>query len=91
MTERGAAALDRLSELLFLTEGNRRTMVQAALRFVLDTDGVTTVIPGAKSRKQLEENAAAVDVPPLTPQERQRAMLIAGEVGSISSLGIIQG
>ena len=27
MTERGAIALDRLSELLFLTEGDRRTMV----------------------------------------------------------------
>ena len=90
-TERGMAALDRLSELLFLTEGGRRTMVQAALRFVLDTDGVTTVIPGARDREQLEENAAAVDVPPLTPEERSRAMLIAGEVGAISSLGIIQG
>ena len=85
------AALDRLSELLFLTEGDRRTMVQAALRFVLDTDGVTTVIPGARDRQQLEEVAATVDVPPLTPAERRRAMLIAGEIGSISSLGIIQG
>ena len=91
MTERGMAALDRLSELLFLTEGDRRTMVQAALRFVLDTDGVTTVIPGARDRQQLEEVAATVDVPPLTPAERRRAMLIAGEIGSISSLGIIQG
>ena len=34
---------------------------------------------------------AAVDLPPLTPEERSRAMLIAGEVGTISSLGIIQG
>jgi len=65
-------------------------MVQAALRFILDTDGVTSVIPGAKNRKQLEENAAAADVPPLSPEERSRAMLIAGEVGSISSLGLIQ-
>ena len=66
-------------------------MVQAALRFVLDTDGVSAVIPGARNRKQLEENAGAVDVPPLTPQERSRAMLIAGEVSSFSSLGVIQG
>ncbi len=91
MTDRGRAALDRLSELLFLTEDGRRTMVQAALRFVLDTKGVTTVIPGARDREQLEENAAAVDVPPLTPEERSRAKLIAGEIGGISSLGIIQG
>jgi hypothetical protein len=32
-----------------------------------------------------------VDLPPLTPEERSRAMLIAGEVGTISSLGIIRG
>ena len=65
-------------------------MVQAALRFILDTDGVTSVIPGAKNRTQLEANAGAAAVPPLTPDERSRAMLIAGEVGSISSLGLIQ-
>ena len=29
---------------------------------------------------------ATVDVPSLTPEERSRAMLIAGEVGTISSL-----
>lgn len=88
---RGVAALQRLSELRFLTEGGRRTMVQAALRFILDTNGVTSVIPGAKDRKQLEENAGAANVPSLSPEERSRAMLIAGEVGSISSLGLIQG
>ena len=72
MGEKGIAAFERLSELLFLTEGGRRTMVQAALRFVLDTDGVSTVIPGARSRKQLEENAGAADVPSLTPEEEYR-------------------
>ena len=91
MTERSVISFKRLSELLFLTEGGRRTMVQAALRFVLDTEGVTSVIPGAKNRKQLEENAGTADVPSLSPEERSRAMMIAGEVGSISSLGLIQG
>jgi len=90
-TERSVISFKRLSELLFLTEGGRRTMVQAALRFVLDTEGVTSVIPGAKNRKQLEENAGTADVPSLSPEERSRAMIIAGEVGSISSLGLIQG
>ena len=88
--DRAIAAFERLSDLLFLTEGGRRTMIQAALRFILDTEGVTTVIPGIKNRKQLEENAAAADVPPLSTQERSRAMAIAGEVGSISGLGLIQ-
>ena len=55
-------------------------MVQAALRFILDTEGVTAAIPGAKSRKQLEENVGAMDVPPLTEAERVRAIAIADAV-----------
>ncbi len=73
----------KLSDLLFLTEGGRRTMVQAALRFILDTNGVTSVIPGAKSREQLDGNAGTMDVPPLTPEERARAIEIANQVGAI--------
>ena len=82
-TESAVAALKRLSGLLFLTEGGRRTMVQAALRFVLDTGGVTSVIPGAKNREQLDENARAGNVPPLTADERSRAMAIADGAGII--------
>lgn len=73
------AALRKLSELAFLAEGDKRTMVQAALRFVLDTPGVTSVIPGAKDRAQLEENAGAAHVAPLTDDERSRALTIGGE------------
>lgn len=73
------AALKKLSELSFLTERGMRTMVQAALRFVLDTPGVTSVIPGAKNRAQLEENAGADSVPSLTADERQKALVIGGE------------
>jgi aryl-alcohol dehydrogenase-like predicted oxidoreductase len=75
--DNSAKAFSKLSELRFLTEGGRRTMVQAALRFVLDTVGVTSVIPGAKSRQQLEDNAGAMDVPPLTDDDRNRAIAIA--------------
>jgi len=63
-----------------LTEGSRRTMVQAALRFILDTEGVTSVIPGAKSRSQLEENAGAAEVLSLTREERLRACTIADAI-----------
>lgn len=73
------SALKKLSELSFLVEGGKRTMVQAALRFVLDTPGVTSVIPGAKNRVQLEENAGADRVPTLTVDERARALAIGGE------------
>ncbi|MCY4544411.1 MAG: aldo/keto reductase [Gemmatimonadetes bacterium] len=73
------SALRKLSELSFLVGGGKRTMVQAALRFVLDTPGVTSVIPGAKNRAQLEENAGADCVPPLSADERMRALAIGRE------------
>ena len=56
-------------------------MVQAALRFVLDTKGVTAAIPGAKNRSQLEENIRAVNVPPLSAKEKERAMYIGSQSG----------
>jgi len=42
---------------------------QAALRWVIDQPGVTTVIPGATSARQARQNAAAAGLPPLTPAE----------------------
>jgi aryl-alcohol dehydrogenase-like predicted oxidoreductase len=42
---------------------------QAALRWVIGQPGVTTVIPGASSAGQARQNAAAADLPPLTPAE----------------------
>ena len=75
------ASFEKLSELLFLTEGTGRTMVQAALRFILDTDGVTSVIPGARNRAQLADNAGAADVPALSAEERSLAISIADAAG----------
>jgi aryl-alcohol dehydrogenase-like predicted oxidoreductase len=40
-------------------------MAQFALRWCLDFDAVTTVIPGAKRPEQARANAAASDLPPL--------------------------
>jgi aryl-alcohol dehydrogenase-like predicted oxidoreductase len=42
---------------------------QAALRWVIDQPGVTTVIPGATSAQQARQNAAAGGLPPLTAAE----------------------
>jgi aryl-alcohol dehydrogenase-like predicted oxidoreductase len=39
---------------------------QAALRWVIQQDGVTTVIPGARNPRQARENAAAASLPPLS-------------------------
>ena len=71
-----AAAFRRLPELAFLARG--RTMPQAALRFTLDHAGTGCVIAGAKTVAQIEENAAAADVAPLTAAELQRALAIVG-------------
>lgn len=47
-----------------------------ALRWVLDQPGVTTVIPGARSRAQAEGNAAAADLPPLTSEQQSAVVEI---------------
>ncbi len=82
-SEAGRAGFAKLSELRFLMQGGERTMAQAALRFIIDTPGVTSVIPGALGVRELEENAGAADVPPLTADERERAIAIADEAGEI--------
>jgi aryl-alcohol dehydrogenase-like predicted oxidoreductase len=42
------------------------TTAQAALRWVTQQPGVTTVIPGARNPDQAKQNAAAATLPPLT-------------------------
>jgi aryl-alcohol dehydrogenase-like predicted oxidoreductase len=46
-----------------------RTLAQLALQFVLAHPAVTTVIPGAKTVKQLNDNVGAALIPPLTKSE----------------------
>ncbi len=77
--EKTTAAFKKFGELRFLTEGGKRGMAQAALRYILDTDGVTSVIAGSLSPGEIEENAGASDVPPLTDDERARAISIVDE------------
>ncbi|MFN2297697.1 MAG: aldo/keto reductase, partial [Anaerolineales bacterium] len=47
------------------------SMVQMALRWILMFPAVTCAIPGGKRPAQVEENAAAADLPPL-PEETMR-------------------
>ncbi len=44
------------------------TMAQFALRWILMFDAVTCTIPGAKRPSQVEENASAGDLPPLSAE-----------------------
>ena len=46
--------------------GTTVTTAQAALRWVIQQPGVTTVIPGARNPEQARQNAAAADLPPLS-------------------------
>jgi aryl-alcohol dehydrogenase-like predicted oxidoreductase len=71
--------LSKLSQLSFLATAER-SMVQASLRFVLDHPGVTSVIAGAKNRRQIEENAAASALPSLTQEELARALPLADTI-----------
>jgi aryl-alcohol dehydrogenase-like predicted oxidoreductase len=44
------------------------TLAQTALRWILMFDGVSTIIPGAKTPRQVEDNCAASNLAPLSPQ-----------------------
>ena len=44
-------------------------MAQAALAFALSQEAVSTVIVGAKTPEQAEENAAATNYAPLSEEE----------------------
>jgi aryl-alcohol dehydrogenase-like predicted oxidoreductase len=62
--ETGLEAVDELRPLV--PEG--ATLAQLALRWILDFNAVSTVIPGAKTPEQARANAAAAELPPL-PEE----------------------
>jgi len=48
------------------------TMTQMALRWILDFDGVSVIIPGATSVKQVVENTSASDLPALSEGLHQK-------------------
>jgi myo-inositol catabolism protein IolS len=73
--------LQRLPQLGFLQTPSR-SMVQAALRFVLDHPGVSSVIAGAKTRQQIDENIGASALPALGPEEHTKAVAIADTIGT---------
>ena len=49
------------------------TLAQLALRWILDHEAVSVVIPGARNPDQARANAAVADLAPLSP-EAQRAV-----------------
>jgi aryl-alcohol dehydrogenase-like predicted oxidoreductase len=57
----GLEAVERLKAL----KPDGMTMAQFALRWILMFDAVSCTIPGAKSIRQVDDNAAAAGLPPL--------------------------
>jgi aryl-alcohol dehydrogenase-like predicted oxidoreductase len=60
----GLAAVERLRPLV--PAGT--TLAQLALRWTLMFEAVSCAIPGAKTPQQARDNAAAADLPPLSPE-----------------------
>ena len=70
--ETGLAAVEELRSLV----PRGATMAQFALRWILMHEGVTVTIPGAKNVRQARENAAASDLPPLSPETMARVATV---------------
>ena len=67
--ETGLAAVEALRALV----PAGATLAQLALRWILMFESVTCAIPGAKWPSQVEDNARAADLPPLTDAQMARA------------------
>src|SRR5260370_19228133 len=70
------AGLIGAAQQLRLLESKTRTLAQASIRFALDHKDVSTVIPGAKTPQQTEENIKASDIPPLTGEQLLRIRIL---------------
>ena len=60
------------ADKLRFMESKNRTLAQAAIRFVLDHKEISTVIPGAKTPEQVDENLASSEQSSLTGEELLR-------------------
>lgn len=63
---------ERVKALEFLLAGDSETMAEAALRFCLSPDVVSTVIAGTRKVTHMEANAKASDKGPLPPEYLER-------------------
>jgi len=64
--------LQKLETLGFLHEGRGMTIGQAALKWLLTSPAVMTTLPNIYNGEQLEEFAAAPDLPDLTADDLER-------------------
>ncbi|MFS0862915.1 aldo/keto reductase [Fredinandcohnia sp. 179-A 10B2 NHS] len=59
------------NQLTWIAEG-RDSMAKAALRWILDQEEVSCVIPGFKTVKQIQENLESMNVKSFTAEEQQK-------------------
>ncbi|GLX70060.1 aldo/keto reductase [Paenibacillus glycanilyticus] len=66
-----AKGVELADQLRWIAEG-RGNMTRASLRWLLDHEAVSCVIPGFRNVRQVEDNLAALEVPSFTEAERER-------------------
>lgn len=71
--ERLAETVRRVDALRFLVKPPMETLSQAALAFALSQEAVSTVIAGARTPDQVEEDVTASDLAPLAQEDLRRA------------------
>jgi len=69
--------VQKIETLKFLTEGRNQTLGQAALKFILNEPSVVTTLPNIYNVDQLNEFAAASDLPDLTEDDLQKIAELA--------------
>ena len=67
--DRLAQTVERVEKMSFLVRREIETFAQAALKYCLSHPAVSTVIPGMRTRRHVDENCAVSDGVPLTPEE----------------------
>ncbi len=70
--EIGLKAVEELKALM----PAHASVVHLALRWILMFDGVSTIIPGGKTARQVEDNCGASALPPLTDQQMRSVRTI---------------
>ncbi|MBI3607639.1 MAG: aldo/keto reductase [Nitrospirae bacterium] len=76
-----AALLRRVESFRFVVRGPVRTLAEAAVRYVLASPVVSTVIPGIKNPAQIEEFARASDPPYLPDEDLRRIADFQSDLG----------
>ncbi|MGA7936887.1 MAG: aldo/keto reductase [Kovacikia sp.] len=69
----------------FLAKDNVRTLPQAALQFLIQTERIAAILTGMSSVSHMRENLAALDLPELTSEEIKMIRTVTTTRGSIQN------